>query len=82
MSILSDIQAETFSFEPDRCPCVGILVMECGRLYCPICDTDYKEERMSNFICEKCGKEIVEGDDGHYITGCEHYPIESKEGNE
>lgn len=31
---------------------------------------------MSNFICEHCGAEIVEGV-GHYVTGCEHYPIEA-----
>ena len=29
---------------------------------------------MSNFICEECGAPILEGEDGHYITGCEHYP--------
>ena len=31
---------------------------------------------MSNFICEICGKEILEGPDGKYITGCEHYPLD------
>jgi len=31
---------------------------------------------MSNFICDQCGKYIYEGKGGHYITGCEHYPIE------
>ena len=29
---------------------------------------------MSNFICEKCGKEIIDSPDG-YVTGCEHYPV-------
>ena len=33
---------------------------------------------MSNFICEKCGTPILEGEDGHYITGCEHYPLNGK----
>lgn len=34
-------------------------------------------EEMSNFICDKCGTYINEGNGGHYITGCEHYPIEN-----
>ena len=29
---------------------------------------------MSSFQCEKCGKPILEGDEGYY-TGCEHYPL-------
>ena len=28
---------------------------------------------MSSFICEKCGKEIIDTPAG-YVTGCEHYP--------
>jgi|WetSurSiteA1Bulk_404760.scaffolds.fasta_scaffold860219_1 hypothetical protein len=31
---------------------------------------------MSNFVCEKCGKAILEGKNGEYVTGCRHYPIE------
>lgn len=34
---------------------------------------------MSNFNCPECGTAIVEGDGGHYVTGCEHYPLEKKE---
>jgi len=30
---------------------------------------------MSNFFCDKCGKVIMEGPNGHYVTGCEHYPL-------
>ena len=30
---------------------------------------------MSSFICEKCGKPILDTPHG-YITGCEHYPVE------
>ena len=30
---------------------------------------------MSSFICEKCGKMIIDTEDG-YITGCKHYPQE------
>lgn len=37
---------------------------------------------MSNFICEQCGKEIMEGSGGHYITGCEHYPMFEQESKE
>jgi len=32
---------------------------------------------MSSFICEFCGKEIIDTENG-YITGCKHYPIEEK----
>jgi len=31
---------------------------------------------MSNFKCPHCGTLILEGEDGNYITGCEHYPME------
>jgi ribosomal protein L21E len=31
---------------------------------------------MSNFSCDECKVDILEGPDGHYGTGCEHYPIE------
>jgi hypothetical protein len=31
---------------------------------------------MSNFLCEHCNAEILEGEGGRYVTGCEHYPIE------
>lgn len=34
---------------------------------------------MSNFICEKCGAEILEDEKGHYKTGCGHYLLESPE---
>ena len=33
---------------------------------------------MSNFYCEKCGKAILEGSGGHYVTECKHYPLEFK----
>jgi len=33
---------------------------------------------MSNFYCEKCGKAILEGPNGHYVTECEHYPREGE----
>jgi len=33
---------------------------------------------MSNFYCEKCGTAILEGKDGRYFTGCEHYPADVK----
>lgn len=33
---------------------------------------------MSNFICEHCGAEIVEGAGGNYVTGCKHYPLPVK----
>ena len=29
---------------------------------------------MSNFKCEKCGKDIIDSQTG-YINGCEHYPL-------
>ena len=32
---------------------------------------------MSNFYCEKCGKAILDGEEG-YTTGCKHYPLEEK----
>ena len=32
---------------------------------------------MSSFICEKCGAEILDSPQG-YITGCAHYPRESR----
>ena len=32
---------------------------------------------MSSFICDKCGLNIVEGAGGKYITGCDHYPLET-----
>lgn len=31
---------------------------------------------MSNFSCDDCKVDILEGPDGHYLTGCDHYPIE------
>lgn len=31
---------------------------------------------MSNFSCDICKVDILEGPDGHYFTGCEHHPIE------
>lgn len=30
---------------------------------------------MSSFLCDKCQAEIIEGEGGIYITGCEHYPL-------
>lgn len=33
---------------------------------------------MSNFQCEKCGANIIDGPNG-YVTGCEHYPIEKND---
>ena len=30
---------------------------------------------MSNFVCEKCGKQCIDSPLG-YITGCEHYPAD------
>jgi hypothetical protein len=30
---------------------------------------------MSHFRCDQCGTDILEGDDGNYITECEHYPL-------
>lgn len=34
---------------------------------------------MSNFKCEKCSTDIVEGNDGRYVTYCPHYPLETKQ---
>lgn len=34
---------------------------------------------MSNFKCEKCGVDIVEGPVGIYVTECKHYPLELTE---
>ena len=31
---------------------------------------------MSNFKCEVCNKEIIENEQGVYVTGCEHYPVD------
>jgi len=31
---------------------------------------------MSNFKCEKCGRDILEGEGGNYYTECEHYPLD------
>lgn len=36
---------------------------------------------MSNFICPHCGTAIIENERGEYVTGCEHFPIETKDGN-
>jgi len=33
---------------------------------------------MSNFNCEYCDTPILEGEGGHYITSCKHYPLESR----
>jgi hypothetical protein len=33
---------------------------------------------VSNFICEECGAKVVDSPRG-YITGCEHYPVETVE---
>ena len=32
---------------------------------------------MSNFDCQKCGKEIIDSTNG-YITGCRHWPMIKK----
>jgi len=32
---------------------------------------------MSNFKCEKCGTDILEGYGGRYVTSCQHYPLEN-----
>lgn len=37
---------------------------------------------MSNFHCHKCGKPIIENEQGKYVTGCEHYPKEVMSGLE
>ena len=34
---------------------------------------------MSSFKCDKCGKVILEEEDGYYITECEHYPMSDLE---
>ena len=31
---------------------------------------------MSNFYCMECGASILENEDGVYITGCEHFPVD------
>ncbi len=31
---------------------------------------------MSSFYCGKCGKKILKGEGGEYITECKHYPKE------
>lgn len=33
---------------------------------------------MSNFRCEVCNTDILEGPGGHYVTGCPHYPLETR----
>jgi len=33
---------------------------------------------MSSFFCEHCGAAIID-QPGGYVTGCEHYPLESKD---
>ena len=35
---------------------------------------------MSNFKCEKCGTVCYDTPNG-YITGCEHYPVDTKREN-
>ena len=37
---------------------------------------------MSNFNCEHCGEAILEGADGRYVTGCQHYPLEPRPAEE
>lgn len=32
---------------------------------------------MSNFICEHCGTECLDTQEG-YVTGCEHYPVDAE----
>lgn len=34
---------------------------------------------MSHFKCNQCGKNIIEGVDGEYVTGCEHFPLPTTE---
>lgn len=36
----------------------------------------------SSFFCEKCRKPITENEQGHFISGCEHYPLEIKTSKE
>lgn len=31
---------------------------------------------MANFKCEYCGTDILENEDGIYVTFCDHYPLE------
>ena len=31
---------------------------------------------MSSFNCDVCGLPIIESENGEYITGCSHYPLE------
>lgn len=33
---------------------------------------------MSSFICKHCGAEIVEGENGYYVSACEHYPFDPR----
>lgn len=33
---------------------------------------------MSNFYCDECGAIISEDRTGHYVTRCEHYPVEER----
>jgi hypothetical protein len=33
---------------------------------------------MSSFICEHCGKELIDTPGGDYVTECEHYPKEKR----
>ena len=28
------------------------------------------------FNCDICGMPIIDNDNGHWITGCKHYPLE------
>jgi len=37
---------------------------------------------VSNFQCAECGTNITEGDDGHYVTFCEHWPKEESKSSE
>ena len=30
----------------------------------------------SSFFCEKCRKPITENEQGHFISGCDHYPLQ------
>lgn len=32
---------------------------------------------MSHFNCNICGTALIEDENGHYITECEHYQLES-----
>jgi hypothetical protein len=33
---------------------------------------------MSSFACPECRALILEGENGEYVTGCIHYPIETE----